>query len=259
MLQQETTNHTGLVDLPIIGSSQDQAAYADFSIDDYGRQGTQRPYQIIEPAYPAPRFLGSFMGLKEALRECQTLCTLQGRPYRVVRWPRVGSARGGSPCKRCKGQKRTARFPSRNSGCLDGFPDATPIAEFHPNGQRIFFNKCGQAQLAGRPNYVVSHTPFPREYRPHPLPQRYLEAVKTGQLLARTSGRRTYICAGMGANCDGRNPKKWVPVVYVQPGGLVHRFDPTRSGTVGVSNVTPSMFRELVEESRGGTLLGQGA
>lgn len=265
-MRQETTIHTGLPDLPIVGSAQAIAQYSDFSIDDYGRQGTQSPYQIVQPAYPAPEWLGRFENLKLALRECSTLCQLKGKPYRVVRWERTGSGnRGGVPCKVCKGGKPTSRFPRRvplkgGSGCLDGFEDATPIAEFHPNGQRIVFNKCGEGSVVGRPNYIVSHTPVPRHYQTPPLPQRYIEAIKTGQLFARRHGRRAYICVGgFGQKCDKRSARDWVPVVYVEPGGLVKRYDKIPTGTTTVSGVSPSYFRELVAESRGATFLGQGA
>lgn len=262
-MAQETVHQTGLPDLRTFSSSaQAEAAQADFSIDDYGRaeSGNNRPYQVIMPAYPAPQFLGRFEYLDAALRECKTLCQLQGKPFRVVRWERTGSgARGGVPCKTCPPPKPVARFPGHvKSGCLHGYPDATPIAELHPSGQNIVFDKCGRGRLVGRPDYVVSHTPFPREYRPGPLKQRYLEAVKTGQLIARRTGRRAYICSGFGAKCKGRGPH-WVPVVYVDPGGLVKRYPDTPQGTTIVNPVSPGYLRELIAESRGATFLGQGA
>jgi hypothetical protein len=146
------------------------------------------------------------------------------------------------------------------SGYLEGFPDARPIAEIQPNGQRIVFNKCGSGRLVGEPRYIVSHNPFPREYSPiHPLPQRYVDAVKTGQLLAERTGKRAYLCSDFGHSCDKRDPKHWVPVVYVQPGGLARRHDNNTGSDVQVTPVSPSMFKELVAESRGATYLGQGA
>jgi hypothetical protein len=260
---QETINQTGYTDLPTyLSSAQEEAAQADFSIEDYGRVGDQRPYQVIQPAYDAPEFLGRFMNLNEALQECKTLCTLQGRPFRVVRWGRSGSgARGGVPCAPCRAKARIPRFPRqvKPDGCLHGYPDATPIAEVHPDGRRIVFDACGNPQVVGESNFVVSRTPFPRLYDPKPLPQRYLEAVKSAQILATRTGRRTYICSGFGAQCDKRNPKRWVPVVYIDPGGLRERHDSIGTGTVRVKPITQAHFRELVAESKGATLLGQGA
>ncbi len=247
-------------------SAQGDAAYAQFSIDDYGRVGDQRPYQIVEPAYPAPKFLSRFANLDLALRECGTLCALRGRPFRVIKWPREGSGnKGGIRCKACCDQRPTAHFPRTaghfpvGAGCLEGFDLAQPIAEFHPNGQRIVFNKCGSGKLVGTPNYIVSHTPFPREYHPGPLPQRYVEAVKTAQYLANRNGKRAYICSDFSANCTKRNPNHWVPVVYADPGGLTRRYPLNGGDDVRVTPVSPSHLRELIAESRGATYLGQGA
>jgi hypothetical protein len=261
---QETTQHTGYRDIPIVGSARAESAQADFSIDDYGRVGDQRPYQVIQPAYNAPKFLKQFEYLGHALRECSTLCHLEGKPFRVVRWGRTGSGNKGgiNECKICRAPRPMSRFPGHvppGSGNLHGYPDARPIAEFHPDGQKIVFNpQTGAGKLVGRPNYVVSHTPFPRLYKPGAIQQRYLEAVKTAQLLAKRSGRRAYICSGLGADCKGRDPKLWVPVVYVSPGGLDKRYPNIPTGTTIVNPISKAYFRELIAESKGASLLGQG-
>jgi hypothetical protein len=264
---QETTYQTGMLDTPtFLDSARAEARQADFSIDDYGREGDQRPYQIVYPAYDAPKFLQRYVDLGKALRMCKTLCTLKGRPYRVVRWERPGSGArpGGVPCAPCAGRPQSM-FPRRvrsagKNGCvgLAGFEAAgmKPVAEFHPNGQMLVFDKCGKAQVVGRPNYIVSRNPFPRERHPRALPQQYLQAVKTAQLLADRRGVKTYVCSDFGTNC--KKGKQWVPIVYVQPGGLVRRYDNRGTGTTGVTPISESYFRELVAESRGATFLGQG-
>lgn len=260
-MPQETTDQTGLPDLPtFMPSAEAEAAQADFSIEDYGREGDNRPYQVLRPAYPAPEFLQRFSTLEQALRECETLCRLEGRPFRVVRWGRIGSgSRGGVPCAPCARQKPVNRFPRlQTSGCLNGFEDAVPIAEIHPDGRRIVYDCDGSPKIVGRSDYVVAHTPFPREYELQTLPQRYLTAVKSAQLLARRRGRRAYVCSSFGAPCTKRNKKLWVPVVYVQPGGLRERYDSLGTGTVMVNPVSPAYFKELLAESRGASFLGQG-
>lgn len=262
-MSQQTTDQTGLPDLDIYqNTARGEAAYQDMSIDDYGREGDQRPYQIVYPAYKAPEFLQRYATLSSALRECKTLCRLQGKPFRVVRWGRVGSGAtsGGVPCKPCASKSRISRFsrPTK-SGCLHGYPDATPLAEVRPDGRHVVYECDGTPKIVGQPEYIVSHTPFPREYRPAPLPQRYLEAVKTAQLLSKRTGRRAYVCASFGAKCGKRNKKLWIPVVYVQPGGLRERYDSIPTGTTTVTPVSPAYFRELIAESRGATYLGQGA
>jgi len=263
MPYQETTAGTGYQDIPTVYSAKDEAAYEQFSIDDYGREGDQRPYQIIEPSYDAPKFLQRFSTLAAALRECKTICHLQGKPFRVVRWGRTGSGarQGGVPCKPCAARMRISRFPRTlsESGCLHGYPDAVPIAEVRPDGRHVVYQCDGTPQIVGKTNYIVSRSPFPREYNPRPVTQRYLEAVKSAQVMASRTGKRAYVCSSFGANCTKRNPKQWIPVVYVDPGGLRQRYDDVPTGTTGVVPVTPAYFKELVAESRGATYLGQGA
>ena len=152
-----------------------------------------------------------------------------------------------------------ASFPRKRPGELHGYPEATPIAEVRPDGQHIVYTGCGKPQVVGRSNYIVSHTPFPREFHPEPIRQNYLEAVKTAQLFANRRGRRAFLCSDFGADCKGRNPKYWVPVVYVDPGGLAFRYPDDPTGTNVVNPVSEQYFRELVAQSRGASLLGQGA
>lgn len=233
-------------------SEQAIAADAGFSIDDYGK-ADDGPYQVVMPTYNAPVWLKRFAALGPALRECGTLCSLRGLPFRVVRWGREGSgARGGIPCKACgPSTPNPSRFPRpclsckqirRGSGFLRGFPNAHPIAEFRPNGQRLVFNNQGIPQLVGRPNYVVSHNPFPRTYRKEVYPQRYLEAVRAAQALANGWGTRTFVV----------DNAKRIPVGYVDP-AMGNRIP-----TV-LTPVSPQYFQELVAQSEGRSYLGQGA
>jgi hypothetical protein len=224
-------------------SEREIAAKAAFSIDDYGKSN-EGPYQIVMPTYPAPVWLKGFAKLGPALRECGTLCRLRGMPFRVMRWGQEGSgANGGIPCASCK--KTTpnpSRFPRqfRGPGYLQGFPDAHPIAEFRPKGQRLVFDRRGVAQLVGRPNYAVTHNPFPRTYRPEIYPQQYLEAVRAAQAYANSNNRRAFVM----------DHGKRMPVGYVDPG---------KSAEVRVTPVSQQYFQELVAEGEGRSYLGQGA
>ena len=261
-----------------IVSARADAQQAQFSPLDYGREGDTRPYQIVMPSYPAPRFLQTYANLAVGLRECGTLCSLQGRPYRLVRW---GSS---VPCLPCNQGRLPLRLPSGkikfSSGALEGYPEAEPIADFHPRSGVWIYGPQGQKKLVGRPNYVVSRKPFPTNASCKYVastgmpkgevvapPQRYIEAVQSAQYLADAEGRTAYVCSGFGSSCKGRDSSKWMPVVYVQPGGLVARYPYEKDfgkGTVyGSQNitqtVTPEEFRELIRESEGGTFLAQGA
>lgn len=251
-------------------SARSQAAYGAASVQDYGAIGDQRPYQIVFPAYPAPEFLKSFRYLREALRECDTLCKLTGQPFRLMKWgTRV-------PCRPCKGRKiRDNVLPSfqfkqrgyiTSRGALEGYPEAFPVAEMLPNGQRTVFGPMGQEQSVGLPDFkvFVADAP-PGDFNdPSSLPANYIDSIRAGEYLASQSGRRAFICSSFGADCSGRNPEKWVPVVYVQPGGLAPRspldFNPDAFGAQSAVGsqvisqpVTPEMFQQLLTLSQGGS------
>ncbi len=258
-------------DLPKFLATREGEAYnAQYSTNDYGAVGDQRPYQVVFPGYPAPQWLGSFVNLNDALRECSTLCQLKGRPFRLVKW---GSR---LPCYPCRGRKRTNELPGMkivSPGALAGYPRAQPIADFHPSGQRIVYNDKGQPQLVGTPDFIVSRTPTPPEDFVNfktPLPVRYQEAVFSAQKLANMTGTNTFICSSKGASCRGVKGRKgtkmkWEPIVYVSPGGLVKRYPKdlrlrgsVKGSTTGVNAVSTDEFRELLRESQGRSRLGQG-
>jgi hypothetical protein len=245
----------------------DIAQQAQFTTYDYGRVGDQRPYQVVMPSYEAPQFLKTFMNLHEGLRECLTLCSLQGRPFRLMRW---GARNPCIPCKqRFKGGGRLPSFV-RSPGALKGYPEARPIMEAHPTKGVSVFGPRGEVMKPGGANYRVSEMPWidqrPRDlYNPGPVNLRYLQAVQTAQEFAGRSGKRAYVCSSLGADCKGRK-KQWFPVVYADPGGLVARYSyeedfgaGTVPGSTSVStDVGPDSYRELLLQSEGATRLAQG-
>lgn len=253
-----------LNDLPAAPSAREQARYEQATTYDYGRVGDQRPFQVVFPAYKAPKFLETFHTLEQGLRECGTLCRLKGLPFRLVKWG------GKVPCVPCGTKIRDNRLPGfkviYSKGALEGFPDAMPIADFQPNGQKIVYGPLGEQKLVGQSSFVVSASPYPSvgRYTPAPLQMRYLDAVKSAQYLAENTGRTTYLCSSFGV--DAPMDADWFPVVYVQPGGVVARYPYERDfgssvpgSTTGVTSVSPSEYSELIAESRGATYLGQGA
>ena len=248
-----------------LGTREGEARQAQFSTSDYGRVGDQRPYQIVYPSYPAPQFLSQFAYLSDALRECGTLCQLTGKPFRLIKW---GSR---VPCYPCRGKKSLNALPSfriHSPGALEGFPDAAPIADFKPQGSTLIYGPDGQAKIVGAPNFIVTRTPnrWGMFSFPGPLPQRYLEAVQTAQYLAKDTGRNTFLCSSFGGACGNRSTKQWLPVVYVDPGGIVRRYpnelvlpNSPEGSITATTAVTENEFRELLRESAGASRLGHGA
>ena len=250
-------------EITALETRQGEAAQAQVSTSDYGRVGDQRPYQIVQPAYPAPKWLARFSNLDNALRECGTLCQLTGQPFKLVRWgARV-------PCYPCRPSKTLNKLPSlriHSVGAMAGYPEAQPVADFQPNTSPTVYDNNGQPKAVGGRNYVVRRDPTPRGlFIPQPLPQRYLEAVKTAQYLASATGKPTVICSSLGADCQGNGGGKLVPVVYVQPGGLVKRYpeelqltNSAPGSITGTTTVTEDEFKELVRQSEGQSRLGWG-
>lgn len=257
-------------DIPaFLGTREGEAYESNFSTADYGREGSQRPYQVVFPSYPAPKFLGQFAYLDDAMRECSTLCRLYGKPFRLVKW---GSP---LPCYPCRKPKHFNKLPAVKKivspGALEGFPEAKPICDIYPTGSCIVYGDDGRPHRVGSRAFRVVHAPSnSRNFVDFSttLPQRYVEAVKTAQYLAKTTGKNAYLCSSTGASCKGRDPSKWVPMIYVSPGGLVRRYPreleiplgvhSAQGSTTVINPVTPETFRELVRQSMGRTRLGQG-
>ncbi len=237
-----------------LNSARAESAQAQFSVSDYGYVGDQQPYQIIQPSYPAPRWMGRYMDMKQALRECRTLCRLEGRPFRLVKWGKPVQ----SPCKTCSPKPENKLPNVRIQGVvrgLDGAPlVAIPVADISAKGQVKIYGADGKAKPAAKKQWIVNQ--HPRFRGLHKVTTRsYYEAVRAAEYLASHTGRRAYVCNT--ARCKV-NPKLYVPVTYAQPGGLNPMNPNIPTGTTTVSPVTPQHFQELVEESRGGTFYGQG-
>lgn len=253
--------------VPTEVSAKLDARQGQFTVYDYERSGDTRPYQVVMPAYPAPKFLQTFMNLRDGIRECDTLCRLHGRPFRLVKW---GSKYPCVPCGMRQGSNRLPKFTIRSRGALEGYPEAVPVAEASPTKGVTVFTPQGEARV-GAPNYVASTEPFPlppgTPTPQGPINQNYLQAVQTAQYLAGRTGQRAYVCAGFGSDC--KSGKSYLPVVYVDPGALARRYPegfplgPNAASTPGSTSITtpvsPAVFQELLRQSEGRTKLGQGA
>jgi hypothetical protein len=234
-----------------------EAFQSQFSVDDYGYVGDQQPYQVVYPSYPAPVWMKRYSDLNQALRECRTLCRLEGKPFRLVKWGKP--VRSG--CTDC-GSRPTNRLPNVRGQAmgvlkgLDGSPRvARPVADVHPNGAMEVWDKDGRrARMVGEQNYVVSPQRAFRGEHKVTIPN-YFDAVKSAQYLASHSGRRAYVCTR--ARC--KDGKKWVAVAYVQPGGLSRDNKPARGAENVITPMTPNMMRQAQMSSRGGNILGQGS
>jgi len=83
-------------------------------------------------------------------------------------------------------------------------------------------------------------------------------ALATARRLADAMGRRAYVVGSFGAK-PSRDPRYFVPVVYVQPGGLVRLIDHRPVGTVTVNKMTPFEFQYYIAMGNGTNLLPRDA
>lgn len=85
-------------------------------------------------------------------------------------------------------------------------------------------------------------------------------ALRTAQRLADAIGRRAYIVGSFLAKPDPSKPARYfVPVVYVQPGGLVRLLDDRPVGTTRVVKLTPFEYRYQLAMGYGINLLPEDA
>ncbi len=224
-------------------------------------QTSERPYQIVFATTGAPVFLETFSDLEQALSVGKKVSRTKNLRIRVVKWG------GRAPCVPCGQKIRDNRLPGyrvvQSKGALEGYPEAMPLAEFKPNGEKMVFGPNGEGKVVGQANYIVSAKPFPIISKPAQLPKplKYLDAVQSAQYLAARTGHTAYLCSSTGSDCNHES-KQWVPVVYVEPGGMVTRYPHDSFGpgaiensTNVVSSVSDAQYRELVAESRGGSYL----
>lgn len=193
---------------PNLGTREGEAYEAQFSTSDYGRVGDQRPYQIVFPSYPAPKFLSRYQYLADALRECDTLCQLKGQPFRLMKWG------GPYPCYPCRASKVGKPLPSmriHSPGALEGFPEATPVADFKPTGTRIVYGPDGSPKKSSA--YRTSSSAGHRTPGPSSRSQRRcrnaMRKLFAPQLLSHRTQVETRFCAAASVATANKARPRW--------------------------------------------------
>lgn len=220
-----------------------------YSTSDTGCVGDT--YAIAPRPFPAPGYLREFEDLRKALQEATDACVLQQGVCWVVKdsqvRPRCGqNAEGG--CPDCW----APQAPSQGLGIFGRRVDrvvrrwrpvaavtSEGVAAVAPNGcvlplwQRRFFN-------TGADHFT----------RQGPL-LTYQAAVRAAEVVATREGRPRVVAAQTRSGAV-------VPVVYVQPGGLVRAAREPRGYETQVDIMTPLEVRQYLMASRGGDLMPLG-
>lgn len=238
-------------------------AYSDgsYSTSDWGCRGDT--IALSPRPYPVPGFLRMYTSWAKALQEATDECALQMGPCWVLRASQVG-ARCGQPaygsCPSCM----DAEGPSRASISLAGLSTGTRA---YPDAVRR------QVEANWRPVAVVTGQGVARVLPDGcvlPLWERVFSVTPPDRLVRERAGL-TYRAAVAAAQeisqrtrqvrvVNGAVPKtgKVVPLVYVDPGGLVRATPSPRGYETQVDRMDPLEVREAFMLSRGGSLMPHG-
>jgi hypothetical protein len=236
-------------------------AYSDgsYSTSDWGCSGdtiaiSPRPFEV-------PGYLRMYTSWARALREATDACALQQGPCWVLK-PSQTRQRCGQPaygsCPSCI----DTRPSSAPVSLLSGFSDAVrreaadgwvPVAVVTEEGvARVLSDGC-VLPLWQR---VFSVTPPDRLVRER-AGLTYRAAVAAAQELARRTRTLRVVQADVPSRHSAARDKV-VPVVYVDPGGIVRAAPEACGFATQVDRMDPLEVREAFMLSRGGSLMPHG-
>lgn len=241
-------------------------AYSDgsYSTSDWGCAGDT--IAISPRPFPVPGFLKMYSSWAKALQEATETCALQMGPCWVLKSSGVRCGqRAGGGCPTCiePGAEATAlEGLSRRLGPNKPWPDAVrrevegdwqPVAVVTEQGlARVLPDGCVLPLWDRR--FVV--TPPDRLVRER-AGLNYRAAVAAAQVLStRTKQMRVVL-----GEVPTRHPlanDKIIPVVYVDPGGIVRAATGDRGWETTVSMMDPFEVRQAFMLSRGGSLMPHG-
>jgi hypothetical protein len=234
----------------------DLLSYSDGSYSTSDEGGRGDVYALAPRIYPVPDYLQEYESLRKAMNVAIDTCALQYGVCWVVSRDRSRAAPAcgqpsGKPCP-------SAQAPAAEAGTLAEFSREfrrtavsnaarsvwKPVAAVTPNGvaavaqgcvlpfwQRIFFNTG------------IDH------FRSEAPSATYRAAVAAAMVLADRQRRTRVVCA----ECP--RTKRVVPMVYVDPGGLVRNAADWQVGPTSVEQIDRLEFDQFRAASRGASLM----
>lgn len=225
---------------PTIGPGGAEGAY---SVSDQGCSGDR--YAVSPKSYPVPGYLRTYDDLRKALRVSVDTCELQQGVCWVLR--------AGQLHQRC-GQACAGGCPT--PGPLNGFPNYpdpvrrsveqswVPVAKVSAEGVSLVPQRGCVLPIWQRIFYVGNEqNAFQRDQ----AGAIYRAAVEAARYLARTQ-RRPRVVFGKSGN-------KVVPVVYVEPGGIVRAVPRDRGWETRADLMSDFEVRQYEALSRGASLM----
>lgn len=240
----------------------DLLAYSNgsYSTSDWGCTGDT--IALSPRPFPVPGFLKMYDSWAKALQEATETCALQMGPCWVLRNDQTGvrcGQRAYGSCPTCNDPQAPGRSISLEGyGPNRAFPGAVrrevagnwrPTAVVTPQGvAKVLPNGC-VLPLWERRFVVVPPDRIVRE----PAGLDYKAAVAAAQVISQRTRRMTVV--------NGELPRsgRSIPVVYVDPGGIVRAAPDEDLGLqTRVDRMDPLEVRELFMQSRGGSLMPNG-
>lgn len=227
--------------------------YADgsYSTSDDGGRGDI--FALVPRVYPVPHYLAEYFDLAKALRVATNTCVLQQGKCWVVRrdqtTPRAGQRCGRGECYSRVPRSRglAAELSDLAAGRLGAVLGGVPVALATTKGLALVYG--GRVLPLWQRTYRSTGADSLLMQGPS---QTYSAAVRAAMVLAdRTRSEKLVYHMGV----PGENP---IPMVYVQPGGLVRSAAPSRDPALTVSPMDDFELRQAVAASAGGSLMPQG-
>jgi hypothetical protein len=246
-------------------------AYSDgsYSTSDWGCVGDT--IALSPRPFPVPGFLKVYTSWARALQEATETCALQMGPCWVLSPSQIGvrcGQREYGGCPTCRGPDAPSSAGSlqglsrQNVGPQRTFPDAVrreveanwrPVAVVTPNGMSKVLPDGCVLPLWDRKFNVTPPDRLVRERSG----LTYRAAVAAAQEIS----QRTQQLRVVNGEVPSRHPNrkdKTIPVVYVEPGGIVRAAPQPRGWETNVYRMDPLEVREAFMLSRGGSLMPHG-
>jgi hypothetical protein len=234
----------------------DPTSAGAYSTSDYGARGDL--YAISPATYPVPGYLKYFEDWRKAVNEATDSCKLQQGVCWVLKrdsvLPRCGQRCGRGECENCGPGVCSGGFGAlAGHAGQGGYPDAVrrevesawrPVAQVTSKGVATIKDGC-TLPLWQRIFYVGGQN---NEFTMAAPGMTYRAAVAAAMAMARDQRRSRIV---FGAR-DGQT----VPVVYVEPGGIVRAHQGTqRDYFVNVSRMDELEMRQALAASHGASLM----
>lgn len=227
----------------------DPSSAGSYSVSDEGCRGDV--YAVSPLTYPVPGYLTEYDSLRKALRVSTNTCALQQGLCWVIKradtFDRCGQRCGRGECEvtgpyspGLAGHETSNPFPDPVRRAVQA--QWVPIAQVTPEGVAAVREGC--VLPLWRQIYYVGG--MQNQFTRQQPGLTYYAAVEAAMLLARQQKKTRVVF--------GRSGSRSIPVVYVDPGGIVKPTD-TRGYATQVQRMDEFQMRQALAASQGASIM----